>query len=151
MNGFWSFSAAGRLYFMYRARRWDTHPPRYMNQAEITAVSAVALDPSGGSITVSQQPIYVPSLGGYIGYIDAADLTGLQFVSVALTPTLAGGLPVDWAQVRSADIVIALPTNVSSIADAVWDVALSAHVSSGSTGQKLRDIPSSALTGFLEP
>lgn len=107
----WYFDATGRLYFAYRARNWDAVPVRHLNSTELTAVSAVAMTADGSNIAVTQQPSYNPMHEGYIGWIDAANLTGLGFVSIKLTPTVAGSIPAGWAPPRIIDVQIDTETD----------------------------------------
>lgn len=100
----WFWRANGRLYFVYRAKKWDEG--RYLNSTEVTSVTAYAYDPQGGSLTVTQQPSWSPSHNGYVGYISSESVGRNNQVSLKLVPTLTAEVNANWAPVRVADINI---------------------------------------------
>lgn len=106
MADFWAMAEGERLVFGYRARRWDSSPPPFLNSSELTGVMASAYDETGSAIPVAQQPSYVAALQGYVGWMLASDLVGKRFTSLVLVPTLAGGLPASWAPTKTVDVRI---------------------------------------------
>lgn len=100
----WFYAEDGKLYFAYRAHRYDQATPQPMNSTELTAVSASAFDQTGSAITVAQQPSYVASLGAYVGWILGSALAGKGFVSIRLIPTLGPSVPINWAPTKRIDV-----------------------------------------------
>lgn len=111
----WFFDSTGRLYFVYRAKKWDEVPVRYMNGAEITAVAAVAVKPDGSPITVAGSAAYSAAHEGYLGYIEGASLEDVAFVTIKLTPTVAGGIAPEWAPPRTFDVTVGVTTIADDI------------------------------------
>lgn len=138
MPEFWAYASTGKLFFAYRARKYSTSPPSYLNATELTAVVASAYDQFGNPLTVTQQPSYVASLGGYVGWIDGPALVNKPFVSIRLSPTIGPGVPAEWAPDRTLDVnvsEVAASFTMAQIVDAVWDEQRSEHVAAGSFGQ----------------
>lgn len=102
----WFFRLAGKLYFVYRARNWDAVPVRYLDDTEVTAVSATAIRSDGVTISIVDLPTYSAVHKGYIGAINGDDLEGIAFVTITMTPTVADGVPIGWAQIKILDISI---------------------------------------------
>lgn len=92
----------GKVYFLYRARRWDTTPTRFLNDTELTAVAATATDPLGNPVTVTQQPAYIAAVEAYVGHIALENVPD-SGLSIRLTGTVAAGLPAEWAPRKRLD------------------------------------------------
>lgn len=102
----WFFEPGGSLVFVYRARRWDTSPPPFMTNADIVSVAATAVDSQGNPVVVSQQPTYSAPHKGFVGKIGADALLNVGYVTISLVPTVAAGVPPEWAQERVIDVTV---------------------------------------------
>lgn len=94
----WFFDETDRLYFVYRAKKWDETPIRSLNDTEIASVAAVAYDADSNSIAISQQPVWNAEHDGFLGYIGGGNLTDKSRVTIKLTATLVGGAPAQWSR-----------------------------------------------------
>lgn len=107
--GYWIDITNDRFVYWYRARMWNTEPPRFMTGEELLSVTPSAYDPNGISIALTGPMQFVENISAYVGSVPLKSLEDIPAVMVKMVATVESGIDPDWAPTKFFDANLNIP------------------------------------------